>query len=92
MLGTPCPGEVYATVAAAGPEDVARTVDTADAAFTGRDHLPARPEPLGVVAAFAPFGGVKASGYGPFGGRWGVEAFSNTRWVTIPTQQAHYPF
>jgi len=40
----------------------------------------------------APFGGVKASGYGRFGGRWGLEAFSNTRWVTIATQQAHYPF
>ncbi|MFJ3225119.1 aldehyde dehydrogenase family protein [Streptomyces sp. NPDC086783] len=40
----------------------------------------------------APFGGVKASGYGRFGGRWGVEAFSSTRWMTIATQQAHYPF
>ncbi|MEU1514883.1 aldehyde dehydrogenase family protein [Streptomyces sp. NPDC005811] len=40
----------------------------------------------------APFGGVKASGYGRFGGRWGIEAFSDTRWVTIATQQAHYPF
>ncbi|MHC5908347.1 aldehyde dehydrogenase family protein [Streptomyces sp. S6] len=40
----------------------------------------------------APFGGTKASGYGRFGGRWGIEAFSNTRWVTIATQQAHYPF
>ncbi|MFE9094492.1 aldehyde dehydrogenase family protein [Streptomyces sp. NPDC007264] len=40
----------------------------------------------------APFGGVKASGYGRFGGRWGIEAFSNTRWVTIATQQPHYPF
>ncbi|MFE2543589.1 aldehyde dehydrogenase family protein [Actinacidiphila glaucinigra] len=40
----------------------------------------------------APFGGFKASGYGRFGGRWGLEAFSNTRWVTLATQQAHYPF
>ncbi|PZG06398.1 aldehyde dehydrogenase family protein [Nonomuraea aridisoli] len=40
----------------------------------------------------APFGGFRASGYGRFGGRWGVEAFSNTRWLTLATQQAHYPF
>ncbi|NUT91439.1 MAG: aldehyde dehydrogenase family protein [Saccharothrix sp.] len=40
----------------------------------------------------APFGGVGASGYGRFGGRWGVEAFTTTRWVTLATQHAHYPF
>ncbi|NJQ01704.1 aldehyde dehydrogenase family protein [Streptomyces zingiberis] len=40
----------------------------------------------------APFGGFKASGYGRFGGRWGIEAFSNTRWVTMATRRPHYPF
>ncbi|ANZ41262.1 salicylaldehyde dehydrogenase [Lentzea guizhouensis] len=40
----------------------------------------------------APFGGVKASGYGRFGGRWGVEAFSATRWVTIAGGHSHFPF
>ncbi|MFC5185290.1 aldehyde dehydrogenase family protein [Actinomadura harenae] len=40
----------------------------------------------------APFGGFGVSGYGRFGGRWGLEAFSNTRWVTVATEQAHYPF
>ncbi|MFG3289259.1 aldehyde dehydrogenase family protein [Streptomyces sp. NPDC048179] len=40
----------------------------------------------------APFGGFGASGYGRFGGRWGIEAFSNTRWVTVSIEQPHYPF
>ncbi|HUQ60030.1 aldehyde dehydrogenase family protein [Lentzea sp.] len=39
-----------------------------------------------------PFGGVKASGYGRFGGRWGIEAFSATRWVTIAGGHGHFPF
>jgi acyl-CoA reductase-like NAD-dependent aldehyde dehydrogenase len=40
----------------------------------------------------APFGGVKSSGYGRFGGRWGLEAFSATRWVTVAGGHGHFPF
>ncbi|RKP53361.1 aldehyde dehydrogenase [Pararobbsia silviterrae] len=39
-----------------------------------------------------PFGGVKGSGWGRFGGRAGVEAFSELRWVTLQTAERHYPF
>ncbi|MFJ5263363.1 aldehyde dehydrogenase [Streptomyces sp. NPDC088387] len=42
--------------------------------------------------AQAPFGGVKSTGYGRFGGRWGVEAFTDTRWVTIAGRHGHFPF
>jgi acyl-CoA reductase-like NAD-dependent aldehyde dehydrogenase len=40
----------------------------------------------------APFGGVKSTGYGRFGGRWGVEAFTDTRWVTIAGKHNQFPF
>jgi benzaldehyde dehydrogenase (NAD) len=39
-----------------------------------------------------PFGGVKASGWGRFGGRAGIEAFSELRWITVQTAPRHYPF
>jgi acyl-CoA reductase-like NAD-dependent aldehyde dehydrogenase len=40
----------------------------------------------------APFGGVKSSGYGRFGGQAGVEAFTDTRWITVQAQgHAHFP-
>ena len=42
--------------------------------------------------AQAPFGGVKSTGYGRFGGRWGIEAFTDTRWVTIAGEHNHFPF
>ncbi|KRA83970.1 aldehyde dehydrogenase [Altererythrobacter sp. Root672] len=38
-----------------------------------------------------PFGGTKASGYGRFGGRAGIDAFTELRWITIETQPGHYP-
>jgi acyl-CoA reductase-like NAD-dependent aldehyde dehydrogenase len=38
-----------------------------------------------------PFGGVNASGYGRFGGRAGIDAFTELRWITIETQPGHYP-
>ncbi len=39
-----------------------------------------------------PFGGVKASGYGRFGGKAAVDEFTVLRWITIQTGARHYPF
>ena len=39
-----------------------------------------------------PFGGVKDSGHGRFGGRAGVEAFTELRWITVQTGPRHHPF
>lgn len=33
----------------------------------------------------APFGGVKASGYGRFGGAWAFDEFTELRWITVQT-------
>jgi acyl-CoA reductase-like NAD-dependent aldehyde dehydrogenase len=38
-----------------------------------------------------PFGGVKASGHGRFGGRAGINEFTELRWITIQTGHRHYP-
>ncbi|ODU81072.1 MAG: hypothetical protein ABT10_15345 [Novosphingobium sp. SCN 63-17] len=38
-----------------------------------------------------PFGGVGASGYGRFGGRQGIDSFTETRWITVETQDGHFP-
>ena len=41
----------------------------------------------------APFGGVKNSGYGKFGGTTGIESFTEQRWITIQhSGRPRYPF
>ncbi len=39
-----------------------------------------------------PFGGVKESGYGRFGGKAGIAEFTDLRWVTVQDGPLHYPF
>ncbi|GAB2814118.1 aldehyde dehydrogenase [Actinocorallia aurea] len=39
----------------------------------------------------APVGGVKDSGFGHFGSDWGVEFFTETRWITLADHHATYP-
>jgi acyl-CoA reductase-like NAD-dependent aldehyde dehydrogenase len=39
-----------------------------------------------------PFGGTKASGYGRFGGKAAIDAFTELRWITIQSGSRAYPF
>jgi acyl-CoA reductase-like NAD-dependent aldehyde dehydrogenase len=39
-----------------------------------------------------PFGGVKGSGYGRFGGKAAINEFTDLRWITIEDPHQHYPF
>ena len=39
-----------------------------------------------------PFGGVKGSGFGRFGGKAGIAEFTELRWITMQTTPRHYPF
>lgn len=38
-----------------------------------------------------PFGGVKASGYGSFGGKSAIDQFTQLRWITLQNGPRHYP-
>lgn len=38
-----------------------------------------------------PFGGVRDSGYGRFGGRAAINEFTDLRWITVQTTPRHYP-
>jgi acyl-CoA reductase-like NAD-dependent aldehyde dehydrogenase len=38
-----------------------------------------------------PFGGVKDSGFGRFGGRAAIEEFTELRWITIQNTERRYP-
>ena len=38
-----------------------------------------------------PFGGVKASGFGRFGGRAALEEFTELRWITVQDTPRQYP-
>ncbi|MDH0372330.1 aldehyde dehydrogenase [Comamonas aquatica] len=69
--------------------DTARAWQVAARLETGICHING---PTVHDEAQMPFGGVKASGYGRFGGQAGIDAFTDTRWITMQTRERHYPF
>jgi len=71
-------------------KDVMRGLDLARKIPTGIVHIN---EQTVDDEANIPFGGLKASGTGTrFGGAANLEAFTDTRWVTVRGDIAPYPF
>jgi len=69
--------------------DAARALTVAQRIESGICHVNG---PTVHDEAQMPFGGVKGSGWGRFGGRAGIDAFTELRWVTLQTGERHYPF
>jgi acyl-CoA reductase-like NAD-dependent aldehyde dehydrogenase/ABC-type branched-subunit amino acid transport system ATPase component len=79
----------YGLSAAVFSRDIGRALGVAKRIDSGICHINA---PTVHDEPQMPFGGVKASGYGRFGGKAGIEAFTELRWITIQTGPRHYPF
>ena len=78
----------YGLSAAVFTHDTARGLRVARQIRSGMCHING---PTVHDEAQMPFGGVGASGYGRFGGKAGIESFTELRWITIETQPGHYP-
>lgn len=78
----------FGLTAAVFTRDIARALRVADQLDTGMCHING---PTVHDEAHMPFGGVKASGYGRFGGEAGIAEFTELRWITVDTQHVHYP-
>ena len=78
----------YGLSAAVFTRDTARGLRVARQIRSGICHING---PTVHDEAQMPFGGVGASGYGRFGGKAGIDAFTELRWITIETQPGHFP-
>ncbi|HEX6721765.1 MAG TPA: aldehyde dehydrogenase, partial [Burkholderiaceae bacterium] len=79
----------YGLSAAVFGRDLARAFNVARRIDSGICHVNG---PTVHDEAQMPFGGVKGSGMGRFGGRAGIAEFTELRWITVQTQPRHYPF
>jgi benzaldehyde dehydrogenase (NAD) len=79
----------YGLSSAVFSRDVARALNVAKRIESGICHVNG---PTVHDEAQMPFGGVKGSGIGRFGGKAGVAEFTDLRWVTVQTTPRHYPF
>lgn len=78
----------YGLSAAVFTRDIARGLRVARQIKSGICHVNG---PTVHDEAQMPFGGVKASGYGRFGGNAGIDAFTELRWITFETLSGSYP-
>lgn len=79
----------YGLSAAIFSSDIARAWNLAQRVQTGICHING---PTVHDEGQMPFGGVKSSGYGRFGGKAAVNEFTTLRWITVQTKPRHYPF
>ena len=79
----------YGLSAAVFGRDIAWAMDVARRIESGICHVNG---PTMHDEAQMPFGGVKSSGIGRFGGKAGVHEFTELRWITVQTGPRHYPF
>jgi len=79
----------YGLSSAVFSRDIQRALKVAERLETGICHING---PTLADEAQMPFGGVKGSGYGRFGGKAAINEFTTLRWVTIEDAGQHYPF
>ena len=79
----------YGLAAAVFGRDIARALNVARRIDSGICHVNG---PTVHDEAQMPFGGVKGSGMGRFGGKAGIAEFTDLRWITVQTTPRHYPF
>jgi acyl-CoA reductase-like NAD-dependent aldehyde dehydrogenase len=79
----------YGLAAGIFTADADRAMAMADRLEAGIVHIndqPVHDEPQ------MPFGGVKDSGWGRFGGTFAMDEFTELRWITVQNEPRHFPF
>jgi benzaldehyde dehydrogenase (NAD) len=79
----------YGLSSAVFGRDIARALNVARRIESGICHVNG---PTVHDEAQMPFGGVKGSGMGRFGGKAGIAEFTDLRWISVQTTPRQYPF
>lgn len=79
----------YGLSSAVFGRDIQRALKVAKRIQAGICHING---PTVADEAQMPFGGMKGSGYGRFGGKAAIAEFTDLRWITIEDPNQHYPF